>query len=130
MPPYYTEMPPAAKEFAEHRSVHLRNQLRQDPRLLPEQIDALVAKFCNILTEYYTSCIIRPAADRRLRPYNRRPRIFVVVNNFRRYIFRGIRSRNRYYCRIIYRRHFDPNFRRPRYQTVVQLSSYPSFLPR
>uniref|UniRef100_A0A915L8L0 Uncharacterized protein n=1 Tax=Romanomermis culicivorax TaxID=13658 RepID=A0A915L8L0_ROMCU len=63
MPPYHTEMPPATKEFAEHRSVHLRNQLRRDPPLLPEQIDALVAKFCNILTEYYTSRIVRPAAD-------------------------------------------------------------------
>uniref|UniRef100_A0A915I4H9 Uncharacterized protein n=1 Tax=Romanomermis culicivorax TaxID=13658 RepID=A0A915I4H9_ROMCU len=42
MPPYYTKMTPAAKEFAEHRSVHLRSQLRRDPRLLPEQIDALV----------------------------------------------------------------------------------------
>uniref|UniRef100_A0A915K3T3 Uncharacterized protein n=1 Tax=Romanomermis culicivorax TaxID=13658 RepID=A0A915K3T3_ROMCU len=65
MPPYHTEMPPAAKEFAEHRSVHLRNQLRQDPRLLPEQIDALVAKFCNILTEYYMSRILRPSGDHR-----------------------------------------------------------------
>uniref|UniRef100_A0A915IHP8 Uncharacterized protein n=1 Tax=Romanomermis culicivorax TaxID=13658 RepID=A0A915IHP8_ROMCU len=68
MLPYYTEMPPAAKQFAKHCSVHLRNQLRRDPRLLPEQIDALVAKFCNILTEYYTSHIVRPAADRQLRP--------------------------------------------------------------
>uniref|UniRef100_A0A915HQZ2 Uncharacterized protein n=1 Tax=Romanomermis culicivorax TaxID=13658 RepID=A0A915HQZ2_ROMCU len=68
MPPYHTEMPPAAKEFAELRSVHLRNQLRRDPRLLPEQIDALVAKFCNILTEYYTSHIIRSSSDRRPHP--------------------------------------------------------------
>uniref|UniRef100_A0A915K639 Transposase n=1 Tax=Romanomermis culicivorax TaxID=13658 RepID=A0A915K639_ROMCU len=68
MPPYHTELPPAAREFAELHSVHLRNQLQWDPRLLPEQIEALVAKFFNILTEYYTSRIVRPAADRRLRP--------------------------------------------------------------
>uniref|UniRef100_A0A915L753 Uncharacterized protein n=1 Tax=Romanomermis culicivorax TaxID=13658 RepID=A0A915L753_ROMCU len=36
MPPYYTEMTPAAKELEEHRSVHLRCQLRRDPRLLPK----------------------------------------------------------------------------------------------
>uniref|UniRef100_A0A915KWW5 Uncharacterized protein n=1 Tax=Romanomermis culicivorax TaxID=13658 RepID=A0A915KWW5_ROMCU len=60
-------MPPAAREFAELRSVHLRNQLRQDPRLLPEQIEALVAKFSNILTEYYTSRIVQSAVDRRHR---------------------------------------------------------------
>uniref|UniRef100_A0A915JEI4 Uncharacterized protein n=1 Tax=Romanomermis culicivorax TaxID=13658 RepID=A0A915JEI4_ROMCU len=58
MPPYHTEMPPAAREFAELRSVHLRNQLPQDPRLLPEQIEALVAKFFNILTEYYTNRVV------------------------------------------------------------------------
>uniref|UniRef100_A0A915JMP6 Uncharacterized protein n=1 Tax=Romanomermis culicivorax TaxID=13658 RepID=A0A915JMP6_ROMCU len=68
MPPYYTKMMPAAKEFAEHRSVHLRSQLPRDPRLLPEQIDALVAKFCNILTEYYASPIIRSSGDPRPRP--------------------------------------------------------------
>uniref|UniRef100_A0A915IDM8 Uncharacterized protein n=1 Tax=Romanomermis culicivorax TaxID=13658 RepID=A0A915IDM8_ROMCU len=68
MSPYHTEMPPAAKEFAELRSIHLRNQLRRDPRLLPEQIKALVAKFFNILTEYYTSRVIRPTANRPLHP--------------------------------------------------------------
>uniref|UniRef100_A0A915JS46 Uncharacterized protein n=1 Tax=Romanomermis culicivorax TaxID=13658 RepID=A0A915JS46_ROMCU len=65
MPPYHSEMSPAAREFAELCSVHLRNQLRRDPWLLPEQIEALVAKFFNILTEYYTSRVIRPAADHR-----------------------------------------------------------------
>uniref|UniRef100_A0A915I9V3 Uncharacterized protein n=1 Tax=Romanomermis culicivorax TaxID=13658 RepID=A0A915I9V3_ROMCU len=68
MPPYHLEMPPAAREFAELRSIHLRNQLQQDPRLLPEQIEALVAKFFNILTEYYTRRVIRPAVDCQLRP--------------------------------------------------------------
>uniref|UniRef100_A0A915JX24 Uncharacterized protein n=1 Tax=Romanomermis culicivorax TaxID=13658 RepID=A0A915JX24_ROMCU len=38
MPPYYTEMMPTAKEFAEHRSVHLRSQLGHDPRLLPNRL--------------------------------------------------------------------------------------------
>uniref|UniRef100_A0A915K9M2 Uncharacterized protein n=1 Tax=Romanomermis culicivorax TaxID=13658 RepID=A0A915K9M2_ROMCU len=65
MPPYHSEMPPTAREFAELRSVHLRNQRRRDPRLLLEQIEALVAKFFNILTKYYTSRVIRLAADRR-----------------------------------------------------------------
>uniref|UniRef100_A0A915KP11 Uncharacterized protein n=1 Tax=Romanomermis culicivorax TaxID=13658 RepID=A0A915KP11_ROMCU len=64
MPPYYNEMSSAAKELAEHRSVHLRCQLRCNPRLLPEQIDALVAKFHNILTEYYKSRILGPPGDR------------------------------------------------------------------
>uniref|UniRef100_A0A915HQR1 IRS-type PTB domain-containing protein n=1 Tax=Romanomermis culicivorax TaxID=13658 RepID=A0A915HQR1_ROMCU len=58
-------MPPAAKEFADHGSFHLRNQLGRDPWLLLEQIDALVAKFCNILTQYYTSRIVRSSGDRR-----------------------------------------------------------------
>uniref|UniRef100_A0A915I1S5 Uncharacterized protein n=1 Tax=Romanomermis culicivorax TaxID=13658 RepID=A0A915I1S5_ROMCU len=53
MPPYYNEMSSAPKELAEHRSIHLRCQLRHDPRLLREQVDALVAKFHNILSEYY-----------------------------------------------------------------------------
>uniref|UniRef100_A0A915IYJ7 Uncharacterized protein n=1 Tax=Romanomermis culicivorax TaxID=13658 RepID=A0A915IYJ7_ROMCU len=68
MPPYYSEMSSAAKELAEHRSIHLRCQLRRDPRLLPEQVDALVAKFHNILTKYYESRIVRPPSDRRNRP--------------------------------------------------------------
>uniref|UniRef100_A0A915JN27 Uncharacterized protein n=1 Tax=Romanomermis culicivorax TaxID=13658 RepID=A0A915JN27_ROMCU len=61
-------MTPAAKELAEHRSVHLWCQLRRDPRLLPEQVDALVAKFCNILTKYYESRIVRPPHNCRARP--------------------------------------------------------------
>uniref|UniRef100_A0A915K7D5 Uncharacterized protein n=1 Tax=Romanomermis culicivorax TaxID=13658 RepID=A0A915K7D5_ROMCU len=52
MPPYYNKMSPAAKELAEHQSVHLQCQLQRDPRLLPKQVDALVAKVHNILTEY------------------------------------------------------------------------------
>uniref|UniRef100_A0A915I8S2 Uncharacterized protein n=1 Tax=Romanomermis culicivorax TaxID=13658 RepID=A0A915I8S2_ROMCU len=68
MPPYYNQMTPAAKKLVEHQSVHLRCQLRWDPRLLPEQVDALVAKFCNILTEYYESRIIRPPGDCRAHP--------------------------------------------------------------